>query len=525
MDQLFVGLIVARNATPPEMHGRLEMNRKYPQLSGTWLQVGSLLTLLLAAVVFNSLWWPPLLQWVDHTLSSQHSSSSEVLVGGSDSVRQSGLSPSATSLLLTPQSLMNLGLTDEYLRPIELSTYRRSITVPAVIVPRPGRSQIIVASPLNGIVTHVHAVTGEAVLPGALLFEVQLTYEDLVETQTLYLKTLSELEVEEREIARLDQATQSGAISGRSLLERRYAKEKLEAHLRSLREALRLHGLSERQVDAIGTEGRLLRDLRVLAPDIDRHDEDEELHLSQNPYRSVSLAYPADSDSAKEAATEKQEPLEQKPLVVEGLQVHKGQAVMAGDKLCALSDYSLLFIEGKAFEQDVPVIAKTAEQGWTVEAVFPGISGATRISDLKLAFVENTIDSDSRTLSFFIELPNQTTRDDFNSAGQRFLSWQYRLGQRLELRVPAELWENQIVLPIEAVVNEGAEWYVFQQNGNRFMRIPVHIKHRDQSSVVIANDGSIFPGDVIALKSAHQMQMALKNSLSSGVDPHAGHTH
>jgi len=43
--------------------------------------------------------------------------------------------------------------------------------------------------------------------------------------------------------------------------------------------------------------------------------------------------------------------------------------------------------------------------------------------------------------------------------------------------------------------------------------------------VVIANDGSLFSGDAIALSGAHQMQVALKNKAGGGVDPHAGHNH
>lgn len=491
------------------------MKWKLPKLPWSSIRIVVGIALLIAAGSTYSMWWPPLSAWIDHTLISQR----KAPAGEESGDTHAGAAPieQSASLALTAQSRLNLGLTDDYLKPIELTTYSRSITVPAVIVPKPGRSQIVVASPLNGVVTHVHAVTGEAVMPGELLFEIRLTYEDLVETQTLYLKTLSELEVENREIVRLEQATQSGAISGKSLLDRRYAKDKLEAHLRSLREALRLHGLSDRQVDAIGQDGKLLRDLKVVAPDIDRHEENEELRLSQNPYRPVSL-----TSSGMAISPELEN---HKPLVIEELQVHKGQAVIAGEKLCSLSDYAELFIEGKAFEQDVPAIAKAAQQGWPVDAVFPGDSGATRVTGLELAFVGNSIDPDSRTLSFFVELPNQVMRDEKNSEGQRYLSWQYRVGQRLELQVPVEQWESQIVVPVDAVVKEGADWYVFQQNGANFTRVPVHVKHRDQSSAVIANDGSIFPGDVIALKSAHQMQMAIKNKSGGGADPHAGHNH
>ncbi len=441
----------------------------------------------------------------------------------------------STSLTLSREAKLNLGLTKDMLRPIALSNYRRSITVPAVVVPKPGRSSIIVSSPLNGIVTHVHAVTGEAVLPGELLFEVRLTYEDLVESQTTYLKTISELQVEDREIARLEEATRSGAISGKLLLERRYAKEKLEAFAKAQREALRMHGLSERQVDAIGTEGKLLRELQVLAPDVDSHDEDEELHLSYLPAHTIAYQHselpsgtPQDQSpdqsptSAQPAGTL---PARQQPLVIDDLLVHKGQAITAGERLCTLSDYSQLFIEGKAFEADMAALSHAMERNWPIDALLSGASGQETIPNLKLSFISNAIDPLSRTLSLFVELPNEIVRDEVNQQKQRHISWKYRVGQRLELKIPVEEWSDQIVLPIEGVVKEGADWYVFQLNAGHFDRVPVHVRYRDQTSVVIAADGAIRVGSIVARTSAHQMQMALKNKSGGGVDPHAGHTH
>jgi hypothetical protein len=95
----------------------------------------------------------------------------------------------------------------------------------------------------------------------------------------------------------------------------------------------------------------------------------------------------------------------------------------------------------------------------------------------------------------------------------------------MQLNVPVETWDNQLVLPTTAVVDEGAEAYVYRQNGNLFEQVSVHILHRDQRSVVIANDGSLFRGDVIAGNGAYQMHLALKNQLGGGIDAHAGHTH
>jgi hypothetical protein len=95
----------------------------------------------------------------------------------------------------------------------------------------------------------------------------------------------------------------------------------------------------------------------------------------------------------------------------------------------------------------------------------------------------------------------------------------------MELRVPMERWEDCIVLPFEAVVEEGVETFVFQQNGDHFDRKPVTVEYRDQQSIVIANDGALSPGDIIVGRGAYQMHLALKNKAGGKVDPHAGHSH
>jgi len=131
----------------------------------------------------------------------------------------------------------------------------------------------------------------------------------------------------------------------------------------------------------------------------------------------------------------------------------------------------------------------------------------------------------ARTLAFYVRLPNQLIRDVPSPNGLRFVEWKYRPGQRLQLRVPVERWEQQIVLPVDAIAQEGAESFVFLQNGSHFERTPVQVVYRDQTHVVVKNDGAVFPGDVVALRGAHQLQMALKNKSGGGADPHAGHNH
>jgi len=391
---------------------------------------------------------------------------------------------------LSPQAQRNIGMK---IGQVKLESFQRTITIPGIVAERPGRTSVAVAAPLSGVIDRVIAVEGEAVAPGEPLFEVRLTHEEIVQAQSNFLKTAVELDVANREIARLEAVAADGAIAGKTLLDRKYEQEKQRAVLGAQREALLLHGLSEEQVDAILRDRKLLKGLTVYAP------------TGQNGH------------AADEGTLVWQ---------VQELNVSPGQFVEAGETLAVLADYRSLFIEGKAFEQDAKQIFQAVDQGWPVTSVVE-TSGAEpeRIDDLKIAYTSGRVDSGSRAFHFYVALPNRLLRDATDAGDHRYLDWQFKPGQRVEVRVPVEQWNDRIVLPVGAVAREGPESYVFQVDGDAFHRRPVHEEYRDQFSVVIANDGSIFPGDYVALSGAQQMQIAIKNRSGGAIDPHAGHTH
>ncbi len=508
-------------------------------LRSGWFQGIAVTVLILTGFATRGKWWEPAQNWVRGAISSHQKVSTldshdHGLAGGHDShaheVHDHG-DDDGTSLQLSAQAQGNIGLAPEYLQPVKLETFRRSITVPGIIVGRPGRSRLEISTPMAGVITHVHAVQGEAVDPGTLLFQMRITAAELVATQTGLLKTVGELDAENREIARLSKATEAGAISQKTLLDRQYAREKLEVLLNAQREALRLQGLSERQIDDIAKNHKLLRDLQIVAPGRDSHG-DEEFRLSGKVATPVSLsAQQVTDEKAPGSIQDRRDAVHSAedsdvPLILESVLVHKGETVAAGATLGTLADYSELYIEGRAFEQDIDLLSQTARQNWTITAVFEGAANSIkRVENLDLVYSASEIDVHARSLSFFVRLPNEVARETPSPNGQRFLSWKYRPGQRLQLLVPVEEWENQIVLPVEAIAREGAESFAFRQNGDRFDRVSIQIVYRDSSHAVVSSDGSIFPGDVIALRGAHQMQMALRNKTGGGVDPHAGHNH
>ena len=76
--------------------------------------------------------------------------------------------------------------------------------------------------------------------------------------------------------------------------------------------------------------------------------------------------------------------------------------------------------------------------------------------------------------------------------GAPFVVWRFKPGQRMQILVPVEKWQDKIVLPIDAIAQDGVETYVFRENGDHFVRQPVHVEFRDQFKAVIANDGSLY---------------------------------
>ncbi len=422
----------------------------------------------------------------------------------------------ADSLELSDQARKNIGLTPDKLIPVKLQSFTRTISIPAIVVERPGKTRLTIVAPMTGIVTNVNVTSGEAVQAGRELFKIRLTHEDLVQAQTAYLKTLGELDVENKEIARIQVITNRGVIAGKVLLEREYAKEKLEAILKAQREALLLHGFSNAQVDQIVKTRHLIKSHQIYVPDL--NDQSGEVQLPNHQIRRVSVN-PSTTKAPKKVPLNKQ-------FIVQAMNVDKGDFVQAGDTLCVLADYSDLYLKGQAFEQEADEITRCMVKKWSVQAIQEANDKKKKVIDnLKIDYLDNQIETDARTFSVFVNLPNKIHNDIIRKNGIRFITWQFKPGQRMQLRIPVETWEKQIVLPVEAIASEGAEHFVFQENGDHLDRRPVHVLYQDQLWAVIENDGSIFPGDKIALAGAHQLQMALKNKAGGGADPHAGHTH
>jgi multidrug efflux pump subunit AcrA (membrane-fusion protein) len=398
---------------------------------------------------------------------------------------------------LNSKARQNLGLVSKAAR---AGDHWKTLTIPGVIRDRPGVSDRGVTSPAIGVVSEIHAFPGDTVRPGEKLITLQLFSEYLQATQTQLFKATQETNLIKNQIERLGGAVETGAISGTRMLELRNDLQRQQIAVQAARQELLNRGLPVGSIEQIAS-GNFVSSLDIITPPDGKPSKVEELTSNVTP----------------SAENEVDNSL---PFEVHGLNVELGQTVQAGDLLLSLANHQSLYVVGHAFKQDAEALEKTVLNGIPVQLQFAEDAPSSWpefSQEFSIRHLSNTVDVDSRTFDFYIALTNQYKR--YEKDGKGFLVWRYRPGQRVRIEVPIEKLSNVFVFPVDAVVKEGGEAFVYQQNGDLFKQLPVHVIYQDRLQVVIANDGSILSGTFIVQNVAASVRRILKSQSSSGHQP------
>lgn len=401
----------------------------------------------------------------------------------------------AKTLRISEQARKNLGLKSKPARP---QLYWRTIEVPGELVDRPGFSDRGVTSPAVGVVIEVHAFPGDTVRPGDRLFTLRLFSEYLQNTQSELFKATREIQLITEQHARLESVVKSGGIPEARLIELDNQLRRQETLIQSYQQDLLTRGLNPEQIESVA-DGTFVSTIDVVAPPA--------MDQSKKVSDIQPVAFQSSGNDVDGLAFE-----------IEELHVELGQQVQAGQLLSTLANHQALFIEGHAFKREASFLAKAAENKWPIQCAFAEddqIDWPAFDQTLEIRHLANSIDSTSRTFNFFIPLSNQSRV--YEKDNQTFIVWRFRPGQRVRLQVPVEELRDVLILPSSAVVREGPEAYVFQQNGDLFNRLAVHVLHEDRLQVVVANDGSVKPGLYLAQSSAASLNRVLKAQAASGV--------
>ncbi len=387
-------------------------------------------------------------------------------------------------VVLSEQAQKNLRLTS---RALKAETFWKTVSIPGMVIDRPGFSDRGVVAPATGVVTRIHRLAGDTVRPGEVLFTLKLLSESLHQAQADLYKAAQDIGLAKAQLKLL--AASESVPAGR-ITEVENQLARLEAAARAYRHALLTRGLTPAQVDA-AAGGMFLTELTVPVP--------------------TRLFVPAEGTPGP-------------GVEVQELRVELGQQVDAGQTLCLLADHRRLAVEGRAFADEAPLLERAVREGWPVavdfgEADTPDWPPTPR--EFPVSYLANTFDPESRTFRFLLPLdnPSKTVERD----GTVRVLWRFRPGQRVRVLVRAEKLDGVFVLPAAAVVREGADAFVFRRTGDAFDRKPVHLLHLDRESAVVANDGSVPAGVHVALAGAAQLNRMLK--AGSGAVPPGFHIH
>ena len=443
---------------------------------------------LVAIIVIGAGLWLTRAQWqpaLNHT-----SADAEV-----DEKEQPPSTPTEerTTLELNKRARSNLGLKT---KPATPQTFWRTIEIPGEVVDRPGVTDRGITSPLEGVVTQVHAFEGDIVRPGEKLFSLRLVSESLQQAQSGLYKAIRETEIVRKEKDRIAKLIKSGIVPGKRMVELDQQISRQAALIDAHQQDLMARGLSTEQVDQI-KQGTFLSTIEIKAPPVEES--------SGNTTTSAASGF----------------------FEVQQLKVDLGHQVQAGATLAILANHESLFIKGHAFKKEASKLGRAAESEWPIDIEFIDDDAEdwdSKTQQFRIRHLSNTSDPNSRTFDFFISLTNQPRV--YEREGQSFVVWRYRPGQRLRISIPIKEMKDVIVVPAAGVFQQGPEAFVFQQNGDLFNRIEVTILYQDRKSVVIENDGSVSPGFYLAQNAAASLNRILKAQASSGDKKPAGfHVH
>ena len=396
------------------------------------------------------------------------------------------------SVLLSDQVQLNLGLRAKALK---IQTYPKTITVPGMIVDRPGWSDRIIAAPATAVVAKVHRFPGESVRPGEVLFTLKLVSESLQLSQTELFKSTQEIKLARDSKKRLES---SGGVPEARIIEVSNQITRLEVLVTAARQELLLRGLLPAMLDAVA-EGKFVVDLDILVPE-------------------APEALPRDVNRSAASPPETYE--------LQELKVELGQQVQAGQTLCIIANHRWLAIEGKAFRDETALLEKCVAEQWPVEIDFqedPAAGWGELGQTFRIGHLSNSIDPLTRTFAFRIPLENSFKLVREQSDAHTL--WRFRPGQKVRILVRVAELEGVFVLPADAVVHEGAEAFVFIQNVDTFQRKPVRVLHRDRNWVVLANEESLPVGSFVVQSSAAQLNRMVKSGNGGNGVPKGYHMH
>ena len=149
-------------------------------------------------------------------------------------------------------------------------------------------------------------------------------------------------------------------------------------------------------------------------------------------------------------------------------EVYEGQYVKAGEKLFAIADFSVMWFQFQAYEQDLPWISV----GQAVTVTTPARPGKS--FEGKITFIDPNLDDATRSTKVRVELPNPMVN------GSRELLHKLYADGLVKMEAPASL-----TIPRSAIIQTGPQALVYIDQGGAYAQRQVTIGRRGDLLVEI----------------------------------------
>jgi RND family efflux transporter MFP subunit len=180
-----------------------------------------------------------------------------------------------------------------------------------------------------------------------------------------------------------------------------------------------------------------------------------------------------------------------------------GGMVEAAEKLVELIDTSVVWVEGDVVEPLLTAV-HTGQQARIRVAAYPDavFTGIVRT-------LGRTVDPDKRTVHLWIEVTNPEGR---------LLPEMFA-----DVTLVTQVATEALVVPLDAVLTEGAEQFVFVENGDTYIRQSLVLGLRDDRYVEVRE--GLFPGDRIVVRGGYELNTARLATAQPGAGGHDHSTH
>lgn len=183
-----------------------------------------------------------------------------------------------------------------------------------------------------------------------------------------------------------------------------------------------------------------------------------------------------------------------------------GATVDKSSTLFSILDTGIVWIEGEAYEDTLPLFHKKWHVGTEVRVRVPAYPELVFTG--KISQISAVANPEKRTVHFWTEVDNSNQ--------------QLKPGMFADQTLVIEELDDVLSVPLSAVVEDGVTQVVFVESNNSYLKHEVKVGVKDDRYVEIKE--GLLAGELVVIQGTHQLMRATAGTTIVD-DPHAGHNH